>query len=292
MFRHMTYTSFAVLFMAFFSASGPLAEPLIADGASIEKIAGGFVWAEGPAWTPDGYLYFTDNRVNRIYRWSRESGSEAFLLNSNGANGLFPAPSDNILCCFGGSKAIGAIDSRGIVTVIIDTVSGEPLNSPNDLWVDAKGGIYFTDPFWGREKDRDRVCYLTPDRRSAITVITDMVKPNGVHGSLDGSTLYVTDWNEKVTYAYPINGDGTVGDRHLFASEGDDGLTVDERGNVYLTGERLSVYSPDGEFIEEITVPETSANVCFGGPDYRTLFITARTSVYAVRMNVRGMHND
>lgn len=288
----MTYISATILFTALLSTSALPADPLIADGAEVEKIAGGFVWAEGPAWTPDGFLYFTDNRVNRVYRWSRESGSETFLLNANGANGLFASLGENILCCFGSGKTIGAIDSRGIVTVIADAVDGEPLNSPNDLWIDAKGGIYFTDPFWGREKGRDRVCYLTPDRKSVITLITDMVKPNGIHGSLDGSTLYVTDWNEKVTYAYPINGDGTAGDRSLFAPEGDDGLTIDEHGNVYLTGERLAVYSPDGEFIEAIPVPETSANVCFGGPGYRTLFITARTSVYAVSMNVRGMHHE
>ena len=181
------------------------------------------------------------------------------------------------------------MDAGGRMTTIVDMYNGKPFNAPNDCWVDAKGGIYFTDPYWGREPGRSRVYYLAPDRKTLIPVILDMVRPNGVIGSPDGKTLYVSDWDEKVTYAFDIAPDGAVHGKRLFAPVGDDGMTVDENGNVYLTGDVVTVYDPDGVKIDTIEVPETPANLIFTGHDRRTLLITARTGVYTIRTKTKGL---
>jgi len=121
-----------------------------------------------------------------------------------------------------------------------------------------------------------------------ICVVSDMVRPNGVIGTPNGRRLYVADEGGKKTYSYRINGDGTLSDKQLFADQGSDGLTIDARGNVYLTGKGITVYSRRGEKVAEIAVPESPANLTFGGPDNKTLFVTARTSFYSIPMEVRG----
>jgi len=138
------------------------------------------------------------------------------------------------------------------------------------------------------EIDGEHVYYLTPDRKKVIRVVSDMVRPNGVIGTPNGRRLYVADEGGKKTWSYRINGDGTLADKQLFADQGSDGLTIDARGNVYLTGKGITVYSRRGEKVAEIAVPESPANLTFGGPDNRTLFITARTSLYSIATDVRG----
>ncbi|HUT63495.1 MAG TPA: SMP-30/gluconolactonase/LRE family protein, partial [Anaerolineae bacterium] len=190
----------------------------------------------------------------------------------------------------GTSRQLVSIDPQGSYRVLLDKYNDRPFNAPNDLWVDPKGGIYFTDPYWGRGKDASCIYYLSPDRENLILAADDMVKPNGVIGTADCTLLYVTDWVEKKTYVYTIQEDGMLSNRRLFAPEGDDGMTMDEEGNVYLTGSVLSVYDPSGNKIETIEVPETPANVIFYGKDKEKLFITARTSIYSIRMQVKGLY--
>ncbi len=177
--------------------------------------------------------------------------------------------------------------------MLADKYKGKKFNSPNDLWIDRKGGIYFTDPRYGRREempqDGECVYYLSGDRKQVIRLIDDMVRPNGIIGTADGKRLYVADHGGKKTYVYKINKDGTLSDKHLFAEQGSDGMTLDSRGNVYLTGTEVTVYSTGGEKIASIEVPERPSNVCFGGKDKKTLFITARTSLYSLRMAVKGL---
>ena len=199
-----------------------------------------------------------------------------------------------------------SIDTKGNVTVLADKYDGKRLNSPNDLWLDPKGGIYFTDPRYGKtddlEQDGENVYYLTPDRKKLIRVIDDMVKPNGVIGTPDGKLLYVTDHGGDKTFVYTINKDGTLSNKTLFAPESSDGMTIDNQDNIYLTSmpsktlssydtglNPVSVYNSTGQKIETIRIPERPANVCFGGKDKQTLFITAQTSLYSVRMTVKGL---
>ena len=264
-----------------------------AEGAKVEKLAGGFQFTEGPASDAKGNIFFTDIPNNRIHKWSLEGKLSTFRENSGGANGLYFDKKGNLLACEGGGRRLVSIDPKGNVTVLADKYQDKKFNSLNDLWIDPKGGIYFTDPRYGRrdnlDQDGEHVYYLTPDRKKVIRVINDMVRPNGVIGTPDGKLLYVTDHGGKKTFVYTINKDGTLSNKKLIAGEGSDGMTIDNKGNIYLTTRAVLVYNKEGEKIETIEVPEGPANVTFGGKDKKTLFITARTSLYSVRMRVKGI---
>jgi gluconolactonase len=138
------------------------------------------------------------------------------------------------------------------------------------------------------EMDGEHVYYLTPDRKKVVRVVSDMVRPNGVIGTPNGRRLYIADQGADKTYSYRINADGTLSAKQLFAGQGSDGLTIDARSNVYLTSKAVTVYNRRGEKLVEISVAEEPSNLTFGGPDNRTLFITARTSLYSIPMEVRG----
>jgi len=277
--------------VASLSAVTVLAADLTAPGAEAEKLAGGFVFTEGPAADAEGNVYFSDIPNNRIHRWSTDGQLSTFREESGAANGLMFDADGNLLACEGGNRRVTSITPDGDVTVLADSYGGKKLNSPNDLWIDARGGIYFTDPRYGNEsgleQDGFHVYYITPNK-DVLRVIDDLVKPNGVIGTADGKTLYVADPGDQKTYAYQIQDDGSLTDRRMIAPEGSDGMTLDEQGNLYLTQAGVHVYSPQGKRIATIAVPERPANVTFGGPDNNTLFITARTSLYAVPMSVKG----
>jgi len=268
------------------------ARSVVAPGAKVVKLAGGFRFTEGPAADAQGNVYFTDIPNNRILKWSVDGKLTVFREDSRGANGLFFDKQGNLLACEGGGRQLVSIKPDGEVTVLCDRYQGKRFNSLNDLWIDPKEGVYFTDPRYGKrddlEQDGEHVYYLSPDRKKVIRVINDMVRPNGIVGTADGKKLYVADHGGNKTWVYKINPDGTLSNKRLFAPEGSDGMTIDKEGNVYLTTDVVAVYNKHGRKIEQIVVPEQPANVCFGGPDKRTLFITARTSLYAVRMRVQG----
>jgi gluconolactonase len=201
---------------------------------------------------------------------------------------LFFDKKGNLLVCEGDRRRVVAIGRNGMKKVLADKYDNKQLNSPNDLWADANCGVYFTDPRYGgkggMEQGGEHVYYLSPDRKKLIRVIDDLAKPNGVIGTADGKTLYVADHGGGKTFVYTINEDGTLSNKKLFAPEGSDGMTIDNEGNIYLTTNVVAVYNKNGEKIETIEVPEQPSNVCFGGKDKKTLFITARTSLYSVRM--------
>lgn len=266
---------------------------VVAPGAEVKKLAGDFRFTEGPAADAKGDVYFSDIPNNRILKWSVQDGTlSTFREDSGGANGLYFDKAGNLLVCEGGGRRLVSITPAGEVTVLAQEYDGKRFNSLNDLWIDPKGGVYFTDPRYGNrdgmEQDGEHVYYLTPDRKKVIRVIADMVRPNGVIGTPNGRRLYVADHGAGKTYVYRINEDGTLSDKQLFAEQGSDGMTMDNRGNIYLTSKIVTVYSRNGEKLAEIEVPEGPANVTFGGPNNRTLFITARTSLYSIDMQVRG----
>ncbi|MHC4216212.1 MAG: SMP-30/gluconolactonase/LRE family protein [Planctomycetota bacterium] len=253
--------SLAFVLMAVAGCGGEIVG-IVGNGAEVEKLCGGFRFTEGPAMDVKGDIYFTDIPNSRIHKWSLDGECSVFLEDTGRANGLYFDKGGNLLACVGGRGQLVSIDRQGRVTVLADKYQGKKFNSPNDLWIDRKGGIYFTDPRYGNREnmpqDGECVYYLTADRKQVIRVIDDMVRPNGM-------------------------------DKQVFAEQGSDGMTLDRRGNVYLTGKDVAVYSAGGEKIASIEVPESPSNVCFGGKDKKTLFITARTSVYSVRMAVKGL---
>jgi gluconolactonase len=265
---------------------------LIVPGAEVKKLSGGFMFTEGPACDAEGNIYFSDIPNERIHKWSLDGKLTTFRENSGRANGLYFDAKGNLLACEGGSRRLTSIAPDGKVTVLADSYRGKKLNSPNDLWIDPKGGIYFSDPRYGRdteiEQDGFHVYYLPPGDKELVRVIDDLVKPNGVLGTSDGRRLYVADAGDSKTYAYKIQPDGSLTGRKLIAPVGSDGMTLDEKGNLYLTRGVLHIYSPDGKAITTVEIPESPANVCFGGKDRKTLFITARKALYSLRMQVRG----
>ncbi|MFC2112498.1 SMP-30/gluconolactonase/LRE family protein [Bacteroidota bacterium] len=263
---------------------------LVAEGAKVEKLAGGFEFTEGPAVDRQGNIYFTDIPNSRIHKWSTDGQVSTFMEDTRRSNGLMFDRDVNLLACEGGGRRLVSIDPKGEVTVLAEEYNGKKFNSPNDLWIDPNGGIYFTDPRYGNrdnmEQDGEHVYYLSPDRKQLTRVIDDMIRPNGVLGTPDGKTLYVADHGDSKTFAYKINPDGLLSDKQLFASMGSDGLALDELGNLYLTEKAVKIYSPEGDYLEEILIDERPTNVCFGGKDGKTLFVSAQTSLYAVKMKV------
>ncbi len=266
---------------------------VVAPVAAVKKLASGFIFTEGPAADAQGNIFFSDIPNNKILKWSLDGNLSTFCENSDGANGLYFDKDGNLLACQGSGRKLVSIDPNGNVTVLADKYQEKPFNSLNDLWLDPKGGVYFTDPNYGRNRDSmqqdgEHVYYLTPDRKKVIRVINDMVRPNGVIGTPDGMLLYVADHGDRKTFVYTINNDGTLSNKKLFAPESSDGMTIDNEGNIYLTTGVVAVYNSKGEKIETIIIPESPANVCFGGKDKKTLFITARTSLYSLQMRVKG----
>jgi gluconolactonase len=255
-------------------------------GGEVKRLATDMKFTEGPVADGKGNVFFSDIPQNRIMKWDGKELS-TFRENSGGANGLKFDKAGHLYACEGGGRRIVKIASDGALTVLADVYDGKKLNSPNDLCFDAKGGIYFTDPRYGKrddmELDKEAVYYIPPGGGKLLRVADDLTRPNGLHA--DGERLYVADAGGKKTYVYGMNADGTLKDKKLFAESGSDGLKVDEKGNVYLTAGGVRVYDREGKHLGTIQVPEGPSNLAFDG---KTLYITARTSLYMLPMKVGG----
>lgn len=279
-------------------SSCSLNKNLIKSKATLTKVAEIFSFTEGPIADKSGNVYFTDQPSNLIYVWYAESNSiDVFKENAGRANGLYFDTDGSLLAAADENNELWSIDSNKQITVLVEDFEGKKLNGPNDIWVAPNGGIYFTDPYYQRdwwtrtEPDikEQRLYYLSPDRSTLSIAADTFVKPNGLIGTADGKTLYVADIGDSKTYSFTINKNGSLSDQTLIIEEGSDGMTLDERGNIYLTGDGVKIFSPKGELLEHIKVPENwTANVTFGGTDFKTLFITAMDAVYTLQMNVRG----
>ena len=275
------------------------AQDIIADGAELTLVADGYDFTEGPAVDKNGDVYFTDQPNDRIVKWNAADNSVSDWMKPSGrSNGLYFDYDGNLLSCADEKNELWRIDMKKNVTVLIDNYEDNLLGGPNDLWVDPNGGIYFTDPlydrpWWEPTENRiqeRRVYYVTPDMGEVKIVAADFVMPNGIIGSADGNRLYVADIGDKKTYSYSVNEDSSLSDRKLFCQLGSDGMTLDNQGNVYLTGDGVTVFDKTGKQIKHIAVPEKwTANVTFGGPQQNILFITAMDSVYTLEMTVNGI---
>lgn len=255
----------------------------------VERLATGFRFTEGPALSPlDGAVYFTDIPQNRILCWSEEDGVTVFREDSGGANGLMFDDAGNLYICEGKRRQFVKLSPEGKVAILADEYNGAPLNSPNDLWIAPDGGIYFTDPRYGKrdnlEQDGEHVYYLSPDRETLTRVTEDLVRPNGIVGAPDGESLIIADHGGQKTWRYAIQPDGTLEDKTLFADQGSDGMAMDAAGRVYLTADAIDVYSANGEHLETITLPERPANVTVIDEQPITLFATAQKSVYRITL--------
>ncbi|MFC1561246.1 SMP-30/gluconolactonase/LRE family protein [Candidatus Latescibacterota bacterium] len=268
---------------------------VIAKGAKVIKLAGGFKFTEGPVEDIDGGVYFTDDPNRRVHKWFPDGRVVTVIKNSGRPAGLAIDRDGSLLVCEKDNHRVISLDRNKNISVLANTYNNKLLNEPNDLWVDLKGGIYFSDPYYGPKgempQDGKHVYYLTPDRKTLLRVTHDVVHPNGVIGTSDGKILYVADNRGEVkTWRFTINEDGTLSNKNLLADEGSDGVTLDIEGNIYLCMDKVYVYSKEGVLIDTIELPERPHNLCFYGEKKLKLFITAGTSIYSLDMRVRGMY--
>ena len=267
---------------------------MIADRAQLEKLQGGFSFLEGPVADAEGNLYFSDIPSNRILKWNLDGQLTTVLEDSNGANGLALDIQGNLIICEELGKRISMLRPDGEIIVLAERYNGLPFNSPNDLWVDANNGIYFSDPNYDGpdnvSQDSQQVYYILPDRSTVRRVTTDMRRPNGIIVSPEGDRLYVADTEYDQVFAYEVLDDGNLGARQPFANTASDGITLDEQGNLYTAwGDGIKIYNPHGKLIQTLRMPERPTNLAFGGVDHKTLFITGRENLYSIEMNVKGM---
>jgi gluconolactonase len=294
----LTATATLSVFLIATAMNAPADGPIIAPGATLEKLAGDFKFTEGPAADAEGNVYFTDQPNDRILKWSTDGKLTTFLQPCGRSNGLCFDAKGNLWACADEKNELWRIDPAGKVTVVAKEYDGKLLNGPNDIWIRPDGGLYLTDPYYKRdywkrgpkEQEKEAVYYLAPDSKKLVRVADDMRQPNGIIGTPDGMTLYIADIGGKKSYAYDVEPDGTLKNKRLFCNLGSDGMTIDNEGNVYLTGDGVTVFDKSGKQIEHVKVPESwTANVCFGGKDHQTLFITASKSLYSLKMRVKGV---
>jgi gluconolactonase len=270
---------------------------VLAPGAKVERLACDFKFTEGPTADAAGNVFFTDQPNDRILKWSVAGKLSTFLQPAGRANGMCFDAQGQLIACADEKNELWSLTPEGHHAVLAKEYQGKPLNGPNDVWVHPDGSLYFTDPFYKRPwwkheqmpQDGQHVYWLSADRKGLRRVANDLQQPNGIIGTPDGKTLYVADIKARKTYRYDLQPDGTLANKTLFCELGSDGMTLDTEGNLYLTGKGVSVFDKTGRKIEQIDVPENwTANVCFGGKDRRTLFITASKGLYAVPVRVRG----
>jgi gluconolactonase len=272
----------------------------ILEAGEAERLATGFVFTEGPLWHPEGFYYFVDVRASRLYRITPGRAAELLREKTGGGNGTTFDLQGRLVLCEGDNRRVTRITASGAVEVLVDRYEGKRLNRPNDVVCKSDGSLYFTDPglrvpLAERELTYAGVYRVSPD--GTTTLVADCEYPNGLAFSPDERVLYVanTRWAAYI-HAIELDAGGNPIRRRIFADMSSDetdgvpdGLKVDVEGRVYCTGPGGTwVFAPDGARLGIIRTPEVPANLAFGGPDLRTLFFTARTSVYTWRVKVPG----
>jgi gluconolactonase len=272
----------------------------ILDSTEAERLATGFVFTEGPLWHPDGFYYFVDVRRSVLYRITPGRAPEILRESTGGGNGTTFDLQGRLIHCEGENRRVTRTSADGRVEVLIDRFEGKRLNRPNDVICRSDGSIYFTDPglrvpLAERELPYAAVYRVMPDGTTSMVV--DCEYPNGLAFSPDERTLYIanTRWAAYI-HAVELDAGGNMVRRRIFADMASDekigvpdGMKVDVEGRVYCTGPGGTwVFAPDGEKLGIIRTPEVPANLAFGGPDLKTLFFTAHTSVYTMRVKVPG----
>jgi gluconolactonase len=279
---------------------------LVEPGAKVKKLAGGMKFTEGPVWLPkEKKLVFSDIPNSKLMQWSEKDGLSVFRESEN-ANGNILDLEGRIISCQHGARNVIRIEADGSTTVLADKYDGKRFNSPNDVAIRSDGSLWFTDPPWGltgaHEIPGHWVYKLNPKTGKVDVVHKELAMPNGIVFSPDESRIYIADTGghqrhpDAKFHEFPpsiqcheVGEDGKLGKKLFHIEAGSDGMAVDVNGNLYTTHRgKIHIYDANGNELEQIDVPESPANVCFGGDDFKTLFITARTSLYSVRMKYPG----
>ena len=293
-------------------------DQIVPDGAIIEKLAGGFAFTEGPIWFEDGFLLFSDIPRNEIHQWTPDGAVTLFRKPSGydgndapdgafiGSNGLTRDQQGRLLICEHGNARVTRLEKDGSLTVLAGAYDGKRLNSPNDIVQKSNGDIYFTDPPYGlvkqdedprKELDFNGVFRLS--NGSLHLLHRDLPRPNGLAFSPDEKYLYVTnsDQRQKICMRFEVRPDGSLATAKVFydltqeAAPGlPDGIKIDQKGNIYSTGPGgIWIFTPEGKHLGTIKPPEIPANLHWGDKDARTLYITARTGLYRIKLNIAGI---
>jgi sugar lactone lactonase YvrE len=261
----------------------------------LEHVAGGYHFTEGPVWSREGYLLFSDVPDNKIIKLEPGQKPAVFRDNTNGANGNTFDSQGRLYSCESRTRRVVRIDKKGVTQVLAERWDGKRLNAPNDIVVRKDGHIYFTDPAFGnqadtRELDFYGVYHITPKGQMSL-IAKPAGRPNGIALSANGHLLYVANSDEHNVRAYDVDRNGEVSNERVAVSGIDgvpDGIRLDEKGNIYVAANGIAIYDSHGKLTLTHPVAETPANCTFGDPDFQTLYITARTSVYRLRLNVKG----
>jgi gluconolactonase len=272
---------------------GP-APPDPAPGSGVTRFGGGFAFVEGPVWVKQGYLVFSDIYNSRIMKMSAPEQPGIYRDYTNAANGNSMDVQGRLYSCERDGHRVVRMEKDGTVSVVASEYEGKRLNAPNDVVVRRDGQVYFSDPASDavldpRELGFNGVYHVAPDGK--ISLVAKMPRPNGVALTPDGKTLYVADTQQRKILAYDLDAQGNASRERVFIEGidgGPDGLRVAANGNLYIACRGIAIYTPDAKMVKMIEFPETPANCAFGDSDLRTLYVTARTSVYRVRIPDAG----
>lgn len=262
---------------------------------NIERVATGFRFTEGPVWSHDGYLLFSDIPNDRLHKFVPGKGVELVREGTGGANGNAIDDRGRVVSCEGGTRRVTRRNNKGDVEVLAERFEGKRLNAPNDIVIRKDGNIYFTDPAFGKSEDTRELPFYGVFRitsKGELSVIARSDKrPNGIALSPNGRLLYVAGSDERLIRVYDLDRAGAATNERVLISGIDgvpDGLKTDEKGNLYVACRGVAVYSPAGQLIRLIEMPEKPSNLAFGDADLQGLYVTARTIVLRIRLDVKG----
>jgi len=263
----------------------------------VEKIAQGLHYAEGPAWSPDGFLLFSDTVTNKLHKFVPGKGDSEFSTVAGGPIGNAYDSQGRLYTCEFRQRRVTRTSKNGKVEVLAARFESKRLNAPNDVVVRHDGHVYFTDPAFGNQEDAREldfygVFHLSP--KGELEAVAKLKsRPNGIALSLNGRILYVSDSDARAIRAWDLDHAGAASNGRIFADKipgVPDGLRADEKGNLYLAAKGVSIYSPQGQVLRTLELPETPTNLAFGDTDLETLFVTTRTTVYRIRIGVKGAY--
>lgn len=265
------------------------------DEIKVERAADKFHFTEGPVWSHDGWLLFCDVPPNRIMKFVPGEGARIFREDSQGATGNAFDSQGRLYTCEAHARRVTRTDKKGKIDVIAEKFEGRRLNAPNDITVRHDNHVYFTDPAFGSQLDARElnffgIYHITPKGELEI-VAKPKGRPNGIALSPDGKILYVANSDEKKIYAYGLDRNGAASNERVLiaAIEGiPDGIRTDEKGNLYVAAKAVLIYTPEGKLIRQIALSEKPSNLAFGDQDMQSLYVTARTSLYRLRVPVKG----
>ncbi len=292
---------FAIILTLSCAAEEKFSIPGIGPVSTIKKVQGDFQFAEGPSSDMQGNLYFSDVAGNKIYKMDKDGEISVFLEPSGHANGLMFESNDKLIVCQMDGQLVSINPTTKKITVLTDKYNGIRYNAPNDLVVDKTGGVYFTDPLFRAPQplpQKKQAVYYRNSEGEVTLLLDNLKSPNGIILSPNEKTLYVIPSMQKDMWAYPVISPGKLGEGRVFCeltqaegrdNSGGDGVTIDTKGNLYITSNLgIQVFNGEGKLLGTVKFPEQPANVTFGGPEMKTLYVTARTSLYSAEMEIKG----